>query len=114
MSAVACQPGGRLGASAGSGIVKLWDPATGLLVRELPGHAFFWQMLSISSDGSLLASGVDDRIIRLWDVKTGRPSLAIPAYRAGGSGPIMPFPIALTPDGKAVAGGCVNGQIAAG
>jgi WD40 repeat protein len=111
VSAVACQPGGRLVASSGSGIVRLWDFATGLLVRELPGHAYYWQTLSFSPDGSLLASGGDDRIIRLWDVKTGRPTLVIPAYRSGGSGPIMPFPVALTPDGKSVAGGCANGQI---
>jgi RNA polymerase sigma factor (sigma-70 family) len=115
VSAVACQPGGTLVASAGSGIVKLWDLTSGLLVRELPGHALWEQTLSFSPDGSLLASGGDDWIIRVWDVKTGRPKLVIPAYRWGGSGPIMrpimPFPIALTPDGKAVAGGCVNGQI---
>ncbi|HEV3343743.1 MAG TPA: sigma-70 family RNA polymerase sigma factor, partial [Pirellulales bacterium] len=111
VSAVACQPGGGLAASAGSGIVKLWDMAMGTLVRELPGHAHYWQTLSFSADGSLLASGGDDRIIRVWDVRTGRPTLVIPAYRSGGSGPIMPFPIALTPDGKAVAGGCPNGQV---
>ena len=111
VSAVACQPGGGLAASAGSGIVKLWDVATGTLVRELPGHAHYFQTLAFSADGSLLASGGDDRIIRVWDVKTGRPTLVIPASRSGGSGPIMPFPIALTPDGKAVAGGCPNGLI---
>ncbi len=63
MSAVACQPGGGLVASAGSGIVKLWDMATGMFVRELPGHAHYWQTLSFSADGSLLASGGDDWII---------------------------------------------------
>ncbi len=92
-------------------MVKLWNLATGRLVRELPGHAHYLQTLSFSRDGSILASGGDDWTIRLWDVNSGRPTRVIPAYEVGGSGPVMPCPVALAADGKTVAGGCINGLI---
>ncbi len=73
VSAVAYHPKGTLVASAGGGLVKLWDSATGRLVRELPVHAYSWgQSLSFSSNGSLLASGGNDEALRVWDVATGQ------------------------------------------
>jgi eukaryotic-like serine/threonine-protein kinase len=41
-------------------------------LRSLPGHAGAVWAVTISPDGKWIASGGDDRIIRLWEAATGR------------------------------------------
>jgi WD40 repeat protein len=41
------------------------------VLRELPGHTAALSALAFSTDGKLLASAGEDRVIRLWDVQTG-------------------------------------------
>src|SRR5262249_3725743 len=52
--------------------VRLWDVATGKLLRKLEGHQTCIESLSFSLDGKVLASGSWDQTIRLWDITAGK------------------------------------------
>jgi RNA polymerase sigma factor (sigma-70 family) len=52
--------------------IRLWDAATGKLLRILEGHQRPLLTSSFSPDGKILASGSFDQTIRLWDVTTGK------------------------------------------
>jgi hypothetical protein len=76
--AVALAPDGNLLASGSRNKkLRLWDPRTGRLVRELTGHAGAVRALAFSPDGTVLACGshskrraVPDEIV-LWDPHAG-------------------------------------------
>jgi WD40 repeat protein len=52
-----------------SGELRLWDAATGALVKEFKGaHSDTVQSLNFSGDGKLLASGGADRFVKAWTV----------------------------------------------
>lgn len=52
-----------------SGELKLWDAATGALVKEFKGaHSDTVQSVDFSGDGKLLATGGADRFVKAWTV----------------------------------------------
>ena len=84
-----------LASGAKDNTIKIWEVATGRLLRTLYGHGNAVNALAVSPDGKLLASGSgdtydvryeklffaggqvgghsEDTSVRLWDVTTGRP-----------------------------------------
>ena len=50
--------------------VRLWDAASGGLVRTLRGHSDWVRSVAFSA-ANVLASAADDRSVRLWDAATG-------------------------------------------
>ncbi len=119
--AVAWNPAGTQVVSAGMDhALKLWDAATGTLVREIKaykekeadkGHRDPVFCVAFSPDGKLIASGSagQERGIKLWNVADGslvrdfvNPSLKAPP---GGTAPAHPgwvYGVRFTPDGKSL------------
>lgn len=52
------------------GAVKVWDASTGKLIHTFEGHLAGISTISWSPDGATIASGSDDKTIRLWNVLT--------------------------------------------
>ena len=94
INAVAFAPDGRwLASGAKDNTVKIWDTATGGVLRTLYAHSNDVNALAVSPDGKLLASasgdmmdkrdlstfreggvvgGMKDNTVRIWEVRTGR------------------------------------------
>jgi WD40 repeat protein len=53
-----------------SDIITL-DAITGSQMAVLSGHTGWVRSVTFSSDGRSLASGSDDRTVKLWDMQTG-------------------------------------------
>jgi WD40 repeat protein len=92
-NAVAFSPDNRWLASGGKdNVIKIWDLATGNVLRTLYGHTSNVNALAVSPDGKLLASGsgdindkrdlgaftqggvvggAEDNTVRIWSVQTG-------------------------------------------
>ncbi|HEY8947239.1 MAG TPA: hypothetical protein VIM73_23505, partial [Polyangiaceae bacterium] len=62
--------------------VRVWDLATKRRLLDLPGHEGKVFTVHYSSDGSLLASGGEDKITRIYDSATGSLAAALPAAGA--------------------------------
>jgi WD40 repeat protein len=81
-------------------IVRIWDVATGRVVRTLTGPAAGSWSVAWSPDGRVLVTGGEDGEIRLWEVMTGQER----ARLAGHEGPVSA--LAFTADGtRLISGG---------
>jgi WD40 repeat protein len=101
VTSVAFAPDGKAlassatGASGGDRRVRLWDVATGKVLRQLPSD--YYGSLAFAPDGKALAVAPGDASIHLYDPETGKelPQSAGAMLRALG--------LAVSPDGKTVA-----------
>ncbi|KAL6830732.1 quinon protein alcohol dehydrogenase-like superfamily [Trichoderma sp. SZMC 28015] len=66
-----------LAAGCGDGMVRLWDPTTGMLIRSLKGNTNQVNSVVFSSNGRKLASASYDGMLRLWDVHAAAPEQAL-------------------------------------
>jgi WD40 repeat protein len=67
-----------------NGHVRLWDPVTGALVRQLEGGRHTNALCSLRADGhDLLASGAMDGSVRVWDTATGTRVATLVGHTSG-------------------------------
>ncbi len=72
VNAIALSPDGRFLVSGSSDYtLKIWDIASGSVLRTLFGHSKAVLAATISADGRLIASSGEDMSVLLWDVTTG-------------------------------------------
>jgi RNA polymerase sigma factor (sigma-70 family) len=111
-----------IGARPEKGSTRLWDLAAGRERARFPVERSQVLSVAISPDGNLVAAGVSDRTVRLYDLGTGREDALRLARDAGPQlemqkvlvpGPLPASPIshgvmrclAFSPDGSILAGG---------
>jgi len=96
--AVAFSPdGSRVLAGTRSNVVKLWDAATGEVVRTFSGHKDWVNDVAFSPDGTMVVSGSKDRTLKLWDVESGSDLRTLAGHKGWVNG------VAFSPDGSKVA-----------
>jgi WD40 repeat protein len=86
--------------------VRLYDAATGVLLRGFSIEGFDVGSVAFAPDGKTLAAGIGDRTVRLYDLATGRERLP----RLGREGAVPPPNIgqgATRGPGKARAAACL-------
>ncbi|HYT89653.1 MAG TPA: hypothetical protein VEL76_13180 [Gemmataceae bacterium] len=107
MTGVAFAPDGKTLLSTGEGTVgiRIWDAATGKLLRSFPGRRDDGRALALSADGKLVALGGSGCAVRLWEVATGQERFA----DRGSPSDITTF--AFSPDGKQLAGASTFGPL---
>ena len=85
---------GRFLISGGKGGLDVWDAATGMLFKHLPGHHDEVTCVTVSLDGRLLASASVDQTVRVWDTDFWKELRTLRGHEMG------VFSVAFSSDGK--------------
>lgn len=106
VATVAVSADGRIIASRGGPTIRLWDAATGTLIRSFGGQEPIFD-IAFSPDGARLASIDRYHAITIWDVASGLALRKMQGNTSRGNA------IAWSPDGALVASAATNGSDAA-
>ncbi len=94
---IAVSPDGRTLAAAtdvSQGVsIGLFDPSSGERTATLAGHRQRVDRLAFSPDGTMLASGGDDRLVITWDLESGQQRAVYEGHAGGVNA------LAFNPDG---------------
>jgi WD40 repeat protein len=85
--------------------LKLWDAATGRLIRSFEGHTGLVKSVAFSPDGTHVVSGGEDEMLKLWDVATGQLIWTSKGHSGGVNS------VAISPDGTRVLVGNWGGTL---
>ncbi len=83
VQALCFSPDGRAFAWSGrhDGLVSLRDATTGAEIVRFVGHSALARGIAFAPDGTTLATGGDDRSVKLWDVPASEPSVSLSTTR---------------------------------
>lgn len=108
ITATVYAPDGKLLATAGTGQIKLWDAASGQLVKSLTlvkvGGAVQFTALAFAPDGQTIAAGAENSL-GLWDVASGKLLRQLNGHRQ------KVLTLGFTRDGKMLASGSADRTI---
>jgi WD40 repeat protein len=76
---------------------RVWDAATGEVVRVLRGHSAEVNAAAFSPDGQRIATASRDGTARIWDAATGRELIVLRGARSD------LLDLAYSPDGRSLA-----------
>jgi len=84
--------------------VRMWDLESGKSTQPVKGLKASVGRMVFSPDGGRLATVGGDKVVRVWDVETGRELAALPS-------PDRVAVVAFSPDGKSLAAGSQDGSV---
>jgi WD40 repeat protein len=64
--------GSRIVSASSDHTLKIWDAASGRIIRSLEGHSDRVRSCAFSPDGSRIVSASSDHTLKIWDAATGR------------------------------------------
>ena len=99
---VVFSPDGRTVLSGGTSQSKLWDVATGRLLRTFDEDSELVTSVAFSTDGQIALTGRTDNTIRVWDLASG---LLLRTLK-GHSDPVRS--VAFSPDGRTALSGSLD------
>src|SRR5262249_15435790 len=97
---------GRYLAAASSNTVRLWEVESGEALATLKGHANLVWCVAFLDGGRLLASGSEDRTVKVWDVARTLAEPDVPTVHS-----TTVESLVFTPDGQTLISGGSDARI---